>query len=227
MKEKRALMTLPVNAILPIAEWQKEYWQLVGRLIDAFTLVEEMINFVAVEYAGVTWREAKGIFLPLRVDAAGNLINRIIEAKKLRGPRIKEIQAIIEQLGVIGRARNDLVHMGPRNINGKERWVVSNERYLRSRKQPRRRFMLSAREFEKIDNDLHDILFRLMMHAKLARPSPHDDKFSRIIKSTIRFNYRQAKPAAWLYKSHKPASRRRKRRAHLPTRPHQPQSSGV
>lgn len=35
MKEKRALMTLPVNAILPIAEWQKEYWQLVGRLIDA------------------------------------------------------------------------------------------------------------------------------------------------------------------------------------------------
>jgi hypothetical protein len=151
---------------------------------------------------------AKALFLPLRVDAACNYLNRIIDVHKLRGQRISELKKIIQHLGELGRVRNDIVHLGAGNVRGKI-FKISNESYARTKEQIRR-INLSHRRFEQIDQDLADISFRLLVHGKLiiqSRRRPRD-----VMNRILWRNYgTKVMPIAWQYKPVVRSPGRRKR----------------
>jgi hypothetical protein len=84
------------NDYFRLLKKEKQYWQELGRFIDTYTSLELMLNFVALAYSRIDIGTAKALFLPLRVDAATNLINKIIDVKKMKGERIKEIKEIFQ-----------------------------------------------------------------------------------------------------------------------------------
>lgn len=87
-----------------------EYWAALGHFIDLFARAESMLQVLLWRKAGVTHQVAQAVFSGVRIDAAKDFINRIHAANdEERDPQLIET---FEQLGVISKARNDIVHFG-------------------------------------------------------------------------------------------------------------------
>jgi hypothetical protein len=92
------------------------YWQLLGAFISEFSRSEELVFRLLVKEAGVSDVVAKAIFSGVKIDGAKDFINRLYEARGDERP-VALVRAF-EQLGVITRMRNDLVHYGVTHAYG-------------------------------------------------------------------------------------------------------------
>lgn len=204
-----------LRELFPPTAAERRYWELLGRLIEYVSLAELALNMVVVNWSGVDFETAKALFLPLRIDAATGTLNRIIETKKLRGRRVGDLKEILQQLGEINRARNDLVHLGARPKRGG--FKVSNEMFARSRLKLRR-VHLSFRSFDQMDADLEYIIWKLLdlcgaLDQGSARPSPSSkDMFIQALARGVKKGLQTGQHGAWNYKPQQQAVRRRKSR---------------
>jgi hypothetical protein len=108
---------------------QRAYWMALGKFISEFSIVETVLNVALWRYAKLDKTIAGGLLGALRVDIAMQNINRVIEARNLKGARINELRIIFDQLGKLNRARNDIVHFGVMEERGSHS-IVSNKMLL-------------------------------------------------------------------------------------------------
>jgi hypothetical protein len=77
-----------------------------------FSEVELYLNFAVWHYAGINKPMATAVLGPLRVEDCSGKLRRIINSQDLKGERIDELLALLDQIKVIQAVRNDLIHFG-------------------------------------------------------------------------------------------------------------------
>src|SRR5262249_52351546 len=117
-----------VVSAFPGSPKEKAYWLALGRFIEEFAIVELLLNFTLWRYAKLDKRVAQGLIGQQRVDRAMQDITRIVEARGLKGARVKELQIIFDQLCKLNRARNDIVHFGTGEMTA-HGYIVTNRHF--------------------------------------------------------------------------------------------------
>jgi hypothetical protein len=88
------------------------YHQALGQFLDMFSNIEAIMHLVLRYYAQTPEPIALAIFSGVRVDGAMNYVNRIIEVVPPKPELQAELKYVFEQLSIINKVRNDLVHHG-------------------------------------------------------------------------------------------------------------------
>lgn len=184
-----------------------EYLLALGTFIAWFACVETVLNSAVWHFSKLRAEPqiARAIFSALRVDAAMNHLTRLIEARRLKGGDIADLKLIMDHLGKIARARNDIVHLGAAGYGKLE---VTNRQYAHVRSR-RRRTIVSAKILDDMTVDLMDIFERLTI---IADDVPSDHTVRQMRKIYPHFS---GKPT-WQYRPRVLMPRPRKHRGTLP-----------
>jgi hypothetical protein len=94
------------------------YYEALGRFVDMFAHVESAMAFTLWHYAKTPRNIARAVFSGVRVDAAIDLINRLIitAVTDVSEDLQKELNYVFPQLKIINTARNDIYHYGVSGI---------------------------------------------------------------------------------------------------------------
>jgi hypothetical protein len=172
------------------------YNQAIGRFITQFSEAEVGLLYVAVSYMKITpFIVGMAAIAPVRVDSGITTIKRVIEARRLRGKSVRELVAVLDQLAVINKARNDLLHYGV----GSDQ-VITTE-YVSHHKRLVRRRAFSIEIVRQLIGDIEDIAMYLTCH--FMKP----DKISRIFRRL----HPVGEVPAWRYKYLEPKGNHPKR----------------
>jgi hypothetical protein len=136
------------------------YFSALGAFVSNFALVETALNQLVWQYANLDKTTATALLSALRVDACIQNLGRIVEAKALSGPKIIELRIILEQLGLITRLRNDILHFGIEKI--KEDIVLVSNSIFAHVDERTRKLYVSGKTFIDLNHDLAEIFFRLL-----------------------------------------------------------------
>jgi hypothetical protein len=136
------------------------YLPALGTFVSAFSIIEHILNEVLWVYTGVSPEMGRAIFSSSRVDFCCQALIRIIDAQKLTGERIDELRIIIEQIGVIARTRNDILHFGISKIE-EDKVIISNHIFAHVENRVRA-LHLERETFEDLKVDMDIILERLV-----------------------------------------------------------------
>jgi len=198
-------------------EFLAEYYEALGRFITSFSVIEQLLNFVVWRYARLHKHGeiARALLSSLRIDAATNHLNRLIAARKLKGPDIAELKLIFDQLGKITRTRNDIVHFGIRSYNARGHAVVSNKPFAHVRERVRK-IHVSPATLAKMTADLDQMFIRLVIQARIEG----------VPLRRARQRVPHLERATWQYKPREQAPRRRKRPGKPQERKALPRPSG-
>ena len=203
--------------IFPAVPGHDEYSLALGQFISLYAQIEKLLVAVLISYGDLTPSVAKALFSNARPDTTMTGIRRIVHVRKLRGPRIKELNAILDQLGLITRLRNDLVHIGglPKTdregVSHETNFEISNRVLAYSRKVSRTT-PVTATVLNEARTDLFAISLRLITHMKIKGKNPKLGWFTTELLRGFRRANPISRPPAWLYKPNVKVARRRKRR---------------
>jgi len=192
----------------------------IGNFIQTFSMCEGNLLLVAIEQAKLDPILGKAIFSPLRVDDGITRIRRLMEAKKKRSKSARELENMLDQLAVINKLRNDLVHLGlwAGHRHGTTHRVITNKWAAHARRLIRYR-PVSVKIIEDATRDLDDIWLLIVWHSSDARWHKGDYAMRALRKA-----YPIGTPLPWRYKYPEPKSSHRKRRAKPQARATPPRS---
>lgn len=88
------------------------YFSALGRFVTMFSLVESATALVLWGAAGLKPPMAQAVFSGTRMDVATGTIKRIFDINEESGYRKGKIVEAINQLSIITKARNDVLHYG-------------------------------------------------------------------------------------------------------------------
>jgi hypothetical protein len=111
------------------------YYFALGKFLSKHADVEWALNRLVRHYYDIDEQTANLIFQSLGVDLALQHILRFRGAGRIPEDDIPEIDALKEQINVISRFRNDLVHYGIDYQDDNEEYVISNHDF--TFKEPR------------------------------------------------------------------------------------------
>lgn len=183
---------------------EAEYDQAIGNFISQFSEAEVSLLYVAVNYTKISpFIVGLASLAPMRVDSGITTIKRVIEARRLRGKSVRELLGVLNQLAVINKARNDLLHYGV----GSDQVITT--KYVAHHKRLERSRPFSIQIVRQLIGDIEDICMYLTCHFMLK-----PDKISRL--------FRRLHPVgqlpAWRYKYLEPKSNRPKHHDECRTR---------
>lgn len=211
-------MAKPSAGTLTDEELQKEYdayCLALGRFTDAFSQVELVLHFTLSSYANVNRKTAQAVFSGVRIDNAMGLIKRLAIASKLHWRKRKDLDYVFDQLGIINKARNDIVHYGGQ-WQGPERGRIVSNRFVALTTDHLRERPISAEALDHMCHDLMKINLHLSLHAlplSIAKRARYQNPFRPVLKS------------AWQYIPPQQPQRRRKTRKRPQKQSRQHQSS--
>lgn len=107
----------------PLSHIEK-YWMTLGRFIQEFSQLETFIQVFLMIETKVDQTVAKAIFSGVRIDQGKSYIKRTRQA--LGKPDDKALNHIFEQITVITKARNEILHNGASFEKDEEEGIVSN-----------------------------------------------------------------------------------------------------
>jgi hypothetical protein len=190
-----------------------------GHFMDTFSLVEGLLLFLVISYAKLPTAVGKALLSPLRVDSGVTVLKRVIEARRLKTKRAKEIVAVLDQLVVINKARNDIFHLGlsPVGSDG-YRQEATNRDYAHSRRIVRSR-PITRRTIRKMIYDLDDIYAFFLWHMSKEGPGKIEINFPYAY--FLRKLYPLGTLPTWRYRYPEPKKPRRTNRGRHPV--HAPQ----
>lgn len=93
-----------------MAHRRDDYHQALGEFISEFAFVEHLVFNLLRKEAAVSDEVAKAVFSGVRIDTARDFISRVHEARGTEKSAF--LVRAFEQIGVITRIRNDIVHYG-------------------------------------------------------------------------------------------------------------------
>jgi hypothetical protein len=138
----------------------REYHQALGEFISVFSEVETNLISAFWHLAGVKPPIAQAILTGHKVEGVIGLINRLADAENWSEARKAVFKKFSDQLGLINKLRNDILHNGS-NWTSSQTWTVTNRHSAhvpsRIRSYPITAGLLrSARmDLQKIEGDLN------------------------------------------------------------------------
>jgi hypothetical protein len=134
-----------------------EYLQALGNFILRFSDLEGLLNVFVWKCADLhkpRRRQIARVLLgPLRVDAALDKISRFIAAGLIYGELVDDLQFMAQQIRIIAKVRNDVVHLGYTHVLKGNRFVVDNKRFVHDKKR-RKRTIVSIKSLNDMSTDL-------------------------------------------------------------------------
>jgi hypothetical protein len=217
-----------------------EFSMWLGRFVQMYASVEVALIAVLIRYSKSPLPIAKALFARERPESAMSDIRRIIRARRLRGPKVVELLALFDQIGIILRVRNDLLHLGmsyaDNDATRREKKIISNALFAYSPKVVTE-IPISKEILKAMYLDLFEIGLRLMAHmgmrpkislsqirqSKLEFPEgkPGRAIFVRTVLKLFRIGRPFSQLPAWRYRPPVKVRRRRKHRG--PPQAHAPQ----
>jgi hypothetical protein len=106
-----------------------KYYIALGEFVHAYSDVELELQRSLWHAAKVKEPIAQAVFSGVRTEAAISNINRISEARKWSEPKKTKYKYLFDQLQIINKLRNDIVHRGA-SLQADGTWISSNEKYV-------------------------------------------------------------------------------------------------
>ncbi len=144
----------------------QEHWAAYGRFIHYFSQVEQRLQNLLWELTGVPLEIARATFQDARFNAITILINRITESRgETEHPMYRRA---IDQLGLINRMRNDIVHLGAAMVYKDGRTVALVSNTLKAMPGKDKEFEVSVEMLDNMSRDLQTALACIAV-ANIAR----------------------------------------------------------
>jgi hypothetical protein len=181
------------------------FYRALGEFITEFAWVESLVSDMLVREAGVSFKIGAAVFSGVRIDAAKDLISRLYETNGAE--RSVELVRAFAQLGLITRARNDILHYGA-SPNAEGEALVSNSRSAHSARALRE-MRVSSDTLNQMTWDIIQISLILMNEMKWGDETP-----------TVTWerdrDYEKLAGRPWRYKPPSPSPPEKARPRHLP-----------
>lgn len=170
-----------------------QFAEALGNFCWNFSITESTIRSSLFRVAGVLPKLGNAIFTNVRVDNGTQLLTRIAEAKDWPLKKKKELKYTLNQLSLINKLRNDILHYGAYRLS--DDYIVSNRQAAHTAKNIRE-FRISARTLEFAGADLYQIGLRLQL---LTSEPPF------ALEPGIAKAYKASLTSSWQYKQPPPA----------------------
>jgi len=163
------------------------YWLALGEFAHIFSRVEMFMHFVLRWHTKTSVDIARAVFSGVRIDAASQFLGRLATNGNITPEEWAELKPVLDQLGLIGKRRNNIFHYGAEAI-AEGRGFVTNA--LMAITEDRiQSFPISPEVLRDMTIDLRKILVHLRIR-HVGRPAPRGDHPA--IDAILR--------AAWRYK---------------------------
>jgi hypothetical protein len=140
----------------------EDYYNALGRFVSKFSEVETNFLTALWHFGGLESPISQAVLSGVKIEGATGYINRIADAKGWTKKRRQRFKDFSDQLGLINKLRNDILHNGA-NWTGQQTWTVTNKLIAHTPSRIRT-FPITVQllkdavsDLEKIENDL--ILF--------------------------------------------------------------------
>ena len=197
---------------LPVAtsfETEK-YWFSLGIFASRYAEVEFQINRLVRHYYGIDQNTANLLFFgALRVDAALGHLQRLMAANRIPASEHIEIDTLRQQLGLITRLRNDILHFGASSTE--DGIVVTNAPYAHI-EQRARTHIVSSELLDSSALDLVKIYLRLgiIMSPDLGQ-NEYYRRFGKLLNEPWRYIPPPQSRHTATHQDHPPRRRNRRR----------------
>lgn len=114
----------PGKMLMPMTS--APYLAALGRFVHAFSQIEAHLTVVLWVAAKIDFDIARALLSGVRIDGAINLLGRTMDARGIIGPNRTSLDAALQQLGLINKMRNDVLHYGATALANGE-LIVSNK----------------------------------------------------------------------------------------------------
>ncbi|HEV7658418.1 MAG TPA: hypothetical protein VGO55_01105 [Allosphingosinicella sp.] len=190
-----------------MTEPSEQYWASFGRFINRFAETEQRLHSLLWEISGASIEVARAAFGDARYDKIVTLINRINDS---RGEDEHPLfRRAVEQMGLISRMRNDLVHLGIALTD--KGGMVSN--HVKAMPGRAKAFTITADMLDKMTADLKVITACITVC--------HIDRFG-LPPDARELPFRDVAQRPWMYKPPPQSHEARGRRKPLSKRTHRP-----
>ena len=182
----------------------KRYWLALGALVHAFAQIEKVVYATVIRLAKVPRPVGQAMLSGQNLDQLCAILKRVVVAHK-HGKAIKsDIDDIVSQLGIITRARNDILHFGTTFREGAMHPVSNiHKEYIPERM---REISVSVDVLQQMATDLDRMLVHLIAYCTgLSR------------RDAAQFLLRDPPATSWQYKPSSPVLPHRRRHGKNPT----------
>jgi hypothetical protein len=187
-----------------LTEADQPYWQSLGRFISVYSKLEANLQTALWHFSGTPPEIARSVFSGTRVDQALSSIRRIGEAQKWSDAKMERWSKISQQVSIITKVRNDIVHYGA-TFDG-EKHQFSNE-LLAHTPETLRQYDVSAAVIDDLALDTIHLIGHVVMFAWGLEIPPHvAKKFEGALGFAWR--YKPTAPKHPQNKHQKPRSKR-------------------
>jgi len=173
----------------------QEHWTALGKFIDRFTKAEIAVALTLWHYAKMKHDFARIAFGGTNLETACGMIKKLAAASERSKETQEDLTFLLDHLGVIRGARNDILHYGAIDI-AEGNASVTNA--IKAITQDRiYYFPISAKILENMSADLRKIIVRLTIdHMGRRRPSERtiETMFSETMRNTWRYKHQTHKP---------------------------------
>jgi hypothetical protein len=175
------------------AERHRPYWAALGEFIHAFSQVERELQELVFHLSGVSPTDGRALFYGLRIDAAKDAINRLLDARDDQATKAR-LEGPFAQLGHIANMRNNIIHWGASDLGNSDWFLVSND-FLAHTPAKLREFRVSVANLKEMNADLTKIGMHLSyeIHHRHVR----SEMLERVAKPVL--------DAPWSYKPPQPS----------------------
>jgi hypothetical protein len=140
---------VPASATKEGIERERAYYEALGRFVQIFAEVEKTVWQTLVRYVGVPTEVAKIVLTSGKVDQCATHIKQVAKAASAPKESQDDLEDILQQLGIINGARNDILHYGATEI-AEGRGMVSDA--WKAKSQPTE-FPISPTALEEMAED--------------------------------------------------------------------------
>lgn len=165
----------------------RAYYEALGRFIDMFSRVETAMTLTLWHYAKTPPEVAKVVLAGTKIEIGVSHIKKLAADTDTSPEKQADLNYVLQQVGIINGARNDIVHFGAKSI-AEGQAIVSNALKARG---DERRFPISPTSLDQMTTDLRKIAAHLNYN-HLGRPRPHGALGIETLERVLR--------APWLYK---------------------------
>lgn len=162
MDMKSARLRVIVNSMLGRPDKESdEYYQALGRFVSAYAQVEGQLQTVLWKVSSLRKPIAQAVLSGVRTDDAIRRIYRIADAKAWPQKKRAEFKYVFDQVLVLNRFRNDVLHFGS-ELQEEGHWLSTNENFVHI---PERIYSLvtTKRILDDARGDLEEIGYRLTL----------------------------------------------------------------
>ncbi len=163
------------------------YYEALGQFVHTFSQVETAVARTLWTYAGTRPPVAKIIFAGTRVDGGCGYIKQLAAATTASKELKDDLEDVLQQLGIINGARNNILHYGAQSV-AEGNAIVSDE--FRAKGEPTV-FPISPELLKAMTVDLRQIMTHLN-YRHLGRRPPKSEYGRKVLDDILR--------SPWQYK---------------------------